>query len=80
MDHVLRDVRSIGGAAPVPYDVPAYFLLNGHAGYAFRGRFSGLEIGVGGFNLANRKHFESPPSQAGEKLLSRWTANVSYAF
>lgn len=80
VDHVLWDIRPIGGAAPVPYDVPAYFLLNGHAGYAFTGRFSGLEIGVGGFNLANRKHFEVPPSQAGEKLLSRWTANVSYAF
>lgn len=80
VDHVLWDIRPIGTLSPVSYDVPGYFLLNGHAGYAFAGRLSGLEIGVGGFNLANRKHFEVPPSQAGEKLLSRWTANVSYAF
>lgn len=80
MDHVLWDIRPIGTLSPVPYDVPGYFFLNGHAGYAFAGRLSGLAIGVGGFNLANRKHFEVPPSQAGEKRLSRWTANVSYAF
>lgn len=80
VDHVLWDIRPIGALSATPYRIPDYLLLNGRAGFAFGGALSGLEVGVGGFNLANRRHFELPPSEAGELLGSRWTLNVSYAF
>lgn len=67
--------------------VSAYFLLNAHAGYAFSGRWKGLEVGVTAFNLLNHDHYEVLPplnaiqqGQSGEIVRSRWTGTVSYKF
>jgi outer membrane receptor protein involved in Fe transport len=67
--------------------VSSYYLVNAHAGYAFTGRWTGLEIGVTAFNLLNHEHYEILPAQSaalpgqyGEIVKSRWTGTVSYKF
>lgn len=67
--------------------VSAYFLLNAHAGYAFKDRWDGLEIGVTASNLLNHDHYEvlpqisaAQPGQYGEIVRSRWTGTMSYKF
>ena len=67
--------------------VNAYFLVKLHVGYAFVGRWHGLEIGATAFNLLNHKHYEvlpaqsvTLPGQGGEVVGSRWTGTVSYKF
>lgn len=70
--------------------VNAYFLVNAHAGYAFSGRWSGLEVGASAFNLLNHTHYEIAPSTsgnipvvnpfAGERIGQNWTGTISYRF
>ncbi len=75
------------GTSPALAPVNAYFLVNAHVGYAFPGRWNGLEMGVTAFNLLNHDHYEilpaqSPalPGQNGEIIRSLWSGSVSYKF
>jgi len=67
--------------------VSAYFLVNAHIGYAFSGRWEGLEIGINAFNLLNHDHFEilpaqNPllPGQNGEIIRQSLTGTIAYKF
>jgi len=67
--------------------VKAYYLVNAHVGYGFKGRLTGLEAGISAFNLLNNSHYEvlprisaAQPGQLGEIMHSRWTGTVSYRF
>jgi iron complex outermembrane receptor protein len=53
--------KTVFGTAAAPQPVNAYFLVNAAAGYAFRGRWDGLEVGVSAFNLLNHSHYEFGP-------------------
>jgi len=75
------------GSANVYGKVPDYLLLNGRVGYAFAGKWDGLELAVSAFNLADKRHYEiAPPSspvlpgQNGEIVRSRWLGTISYRF
>jgi iron complex outermembrane receptor protein len=77
-----RNYSSVGGGA-----VNAYWMLDGHIGYAFKERLQGLEIGVSALNILNHKHYEfsqpansTPAGQRGEMLGNRWTGNITYKF
>lgn len=67
--------------------VASYTLLNAHIGYTFSGHWEGLNIGIGVFNLGQKRHFEILPVQSatevgqnGEIIDSKWTADLSYSF
>lgn len=67
--------------------VNSYCLVNLHLGYAFRGRWMGLEVGVTGSNILNHDHYEALPAdgatrpgQNGEIIRSRWSGTVTYRF
>ena len=66
--------------------VSAYFLLNAHIGYAFAGRWDGLELSVTAFNLLNHAHYEllpadsQRPGQNGEIIGQRWSVTAAYRF
>ncbi len=71
---------------PVYDRVSAYLMLNVYAGYRFSGRWTGLELGVSGFNIADR-HYETlppqnsgAPGQEGVLIRSRWSGTLSYRF
>ena len=61
-------------------NLTAYFLVDAHVGYAFAGRWSGLEIGVNAFNLLNHDHYEFTQLSGGEIVKGRYTGTVSYKF
>jgi iron complex outermembrane receptor protein len=71
---------------PVYDEVPSYLMLNVRAGYRFTGRWSGLELAVSGFNVAD-SHDEILPAQSagihgqnGEIIASRWSGTISYRY
>jgi iron complex outermembrane receptor protein len=74
--------------SPIVYTkVADYALLNGRVGYAFTGRWSGLELALTAFNMTDRAHYEtlpaaSPtmPGQYGEIVRSRWMGTAEYRF
>lgn len=79
--------NSAPGAALVYRTIPSYAVLNGRAGYGFRGKLSGLRAGLTAFNLFNNKHFEtapwessSLPGQNGEWIGARYSVDLSYRF
>lgn len=66
-------------------DIPAYWLLNGRVSYDISK--TGLSVGVEGFNLLNRRHFQIAGGGGqdvldanGERLLRRVNATVTYQF
>jgi len=67
--------------------VSAYWLLNLHVGYAFKGSWEGFEAGLDVFNLLNHAHYEILPSEGpylpgegGEIIRQRITGTLSYKF
>jgi outer membrane receptor protein involved in Fe transport len=79
----LTAATAAGQLAPVN----AYWLMNAHVGYAFKGSWEGLEAGVNIFNLLNHDHFETlpppgvlQPGEGGEIIRQRITATLSYRF
>ena len=73
--------------APSYQKVPGYLLSSLNLSYLFPGRWQGLELAFGAFNLFDNRHFETLPSkdiltpgQSAEIVRAQRNLNLSYRF